>query len=279
MAEVGDITLSKQGIIQWKITGDLLQRFKNAEFEKVFFSPNFNAIGGKWYFGINPNGFNTEGVANFKIVCASIECKEKELNASYYVDSVSLEYSQINCDGKNITKAQCINRDGSRNIGFNPPFLHKNIQNVHELIFRLKLWNTKATDEAEEQFLSNQCPDNKKLPNEWIECAMSQDKQVVRFLAVLGFTEFAPKFEENGLRKMEDLKHLSSEELTQLGVAKLTDRKRIMAEVSEYFAVQSKDLDRGVFEWKITGNLMEQFKNAQYKKYFISPYFKAIGCE
>eukprot|EP01083_Nonionella_stella_P275958 937363_1 len=94
MARVGDITRSEQGIIQWKITGDLLQRFKNAEFEKHFFSPNFNAIGGKWYFVIYPNGLNTEGIAHFAIVCASIECKEKKLNASYYVDIMSLEYSQ-----------------------------------------------------------------------------------------------------------------------------------------------------------------------------------------
>eukprot|EP01083_Nonionella_stella_P182711 658089_1 len=109
MPRVGDITLSEQGIIQWKITGDLLQRFKNAEFEKLFYSPNFNAIGGKWYFGINPNGFNTEGVAHFYLVCASIECKEKELNASYYVDIKSLEYSQINCDGQIIkTKNHCV---------------------------------------------------------------------------------------------------------------------------------------------------------------------------
>eukprot|EP01083_Nonionella_stella_P182709 658084_1 len=276
MAEEGDITLSKQGIIQWKITGDSLQRFKNAEFKKAFWSPNFNAIGGEWYFAIYPNGNATEGIAFIELYCASIECKEKELNVSYYVDSVSLEYSQTNCSGHKITKAQW---KASKFIVLNPPFLHKDIQNVHELIFRLKLWNTKATDEAEEQFLSNQCPDNKKLPNEWIECAMSQDKQVVRFLAVLGFTEFAPKFEENGLHKMEDLKHLSSEGLTQMGVAKLKDREVIMADVSEYFAVQSKDLDRGVFEWKITGGLMQQFKNAQYKKIFFSPHFKAIGCE
>eukprot|EP01083_Nonionella_stella_P098505 277051_1 len=122
MARVGDI-ISEQGIIQWKITGDLLQRFKNAEFKKVFYSPYFNAIGGKWYFGIVPNGQNTEGIAHFEIWCASMECKEKEVNASYYVDIMSLEYSQIKCDGQIIkTKNHC--------VVLNPPFLHKDIQNV-----------------------------------------------------------------------------------------------------------------------------------------------------
>eukprot|EP01083_Nonionella_stella_P098504 277050_1 len=98
MARVGDI-ISEQGIIQWKITGDLLQRFKNAEFRKPFFSPSFNAIGGKWYFAIAPNGIITEGITFLILSCASIESKEKELNVSYYIDSASVGYSQINIDG------------------------------------------------------------------------------------------------------------------------------------------------------------------------------------
>eukprot|EP01083_Nonionella_stella_P288712 982418_1 len=71
----GDITLSEQGVIEWKINGDSLHRFKNAKFEDLFLSPRFNAIGGKWSFVIAPNGGVTEGIPYFYLCCASIESK------------------------------------------------------------------------------------------------------------------------------------------------------------------------------------------------------------
>eukprot|EP01083_Nonionella_stella_P114495 338604_1 len=84
---------------EWKVNNYWMQKWKNAKYKKAFFSPKFNAIGGEWYFAIYPNGNATEGIAFIELYCASIECKEKELNVSYYVDSVSLEYSQTNCSG------------------------------------------------------------------------------------------------------------------------------------------------------------------------------------
>eukprot|EP01083_Nonionella_stella_P307117 1078325_1 len=96
----GDITLSEQGVIEWKINGDSLHRFKNAKFEDLFLSPRFNAIGCRWYFRIYPNGYITEGISYFFLNCTSIESKEKELNVSYYIDSASVGYSQINIDGQ-----------------------------------------------------------------------------------------------------------------------------------------------------------------------------------
>eukprot|EP01083_Nonionella_stella_P007907 22755_1 len=101
-----------RGVFEWKINGDLMEQFKNAQYKKAFFSPHFKAIGCKWYFAIMPNGWDTEGTAKFYIVCNSIE--SNEVNVSYYVDGPSLEYSQMNCDGKNITNEQCINDDKSR---------------------------------------------------------------------------------------------------------------------------------------------------------------------
>eukprot|EP01083_Nonionella_stella_P301769 1037210_1 len=89
------ITQSEHGFIQWKITGDLLNQFKNAKYKKVFWSPTFKAIGGEWRFGIYPNGKTTEGNARLFIFCKSIE---DELILSYYVDSIGLDYSQINIE-------------------------------------------------------------------------------------------------------------------------------------------------------------------------------------
>eukprot|EP01083_Nonionella_stella_P044381 119491_1 len=86
------ITQSEHGFIQWKITGDLLNQFKNAKYKKVFRSPIFSAIGCEWKLAIGPNGFNTEGIGHLQITCNSIESGQEELYSlllcilSYYVE-------------------------------------------------------------------------------------------------------------------------------------------------------------------------------------------------
>eukprot|EP01083_Nonionella_stella_P135745 412900_1 len=107
-----------QGVLEWNISGALMQQFKSAQYKKTFYTPRFKAVGGEWQLAICPNGYQTEGIALLRIWCKTIE--SEEVNVCYYVDSTSLEYSQMDCDGKHITKAQCID--------FDPPFRHEDIQ-------------------------------------------------------------------------------------------------------------------------------------------------------
>eukprot|EP01083_Nonionella_stella_P301770 1037211_1 len=74
------ITQSEHGFIQWKITGDLLNQWKNAKYKKYFTSPHFNTMGGEWHFTIAPNGFNSI---------------EDELILSYYVEQKALDICRL----------------------------------------------------------------------------------------------------------------------------------------------------------------------------------------
>eukprot|EP01083_Nonionella_stella_P301772 1037215_1 len=65
------ITQSEHGFIQWKITGDLLNQWKNAKYKKYFTSPHFNTMGGEWRFTIVPNGWTREGIGHLEITCKS----------------------------------------------------------------------------------------------------------------------------------------------------------------------------------------------------------------
>eukprot|EP01083_Nonionella_stella_P009093 26347_1 len=59
-----NLTRSKQGYIEWKITGDLLQQVKNATQGQEFISPGFETIDGmKWRIMLRPlqNGPNLPG--------------------------------------------------------------------------------------------------------------------------------------------------------------------------------------------------------------------------
>eukprot|EP01083_Nonionella_stella_P311813 1113099_1 len=102
------ITQSEHGFIQWKITGDLLNQFKNAKYKKVFRSPIFSAIGCEWKLVIAPNGFNTEGIAHLQIKCKSIESGQEELIRSYYVEIMALNHSQNNFDGNTFKKGKSL---------------------------------------------------------------------------------------------------------------------------------------------------------------------------
>eukprot|EP01083_Nonionella_stella_P053722 141988_1 len=217
-----------QGVFEWNISGDLMQQFKNAQYQKFFYSPRFKAIGCEWYVRIYPNGWTTKGTAELDIVCHSIECKE--VNVSYYVDSSSLAYSQINCDGRSIKKK-------NDDIPFDPPFHHKDIQNQSELIFRVKLWHKATMDTMEERFVSNVLSEKKTLPKEWIECAMTPANEIWRFLALLGLEEHAPAFLENDLHTMQDLKTVPIDDLKGMGIPHMRC-KQILIEMCVYFGIK-----------------------------------------
>eukprot|EP01083_Nonionella_stella_P301771 1037212_1 len=174
------ITQSEHGFIQWKITGDLLNQWKNAKYKKYFTSPHFNTMGGEWHFTIAPNGWDTEGIGHLQIDCDSIESGQEELILSYYVEIMSLNHSQINRNGNTFKKDKC--------RVLNPPFKHKEIQNKSSITFGIRLWANKSIDKAESQFLSALYSQS---PKEWREYFITRTNRVTTLLSAVGMEQYA----------------------------------------------------------------------------------------
>eukprot|EP01083_Nonionella_stella_P136098 413951_1 len=222
------ITQSEHGFIQWKITGDLLNQFKNAKYKKLFWSPTFKAIGGEWSFGIYPNGKATEGNAHLFIYCDSIE---DELILSYYVESIGLDYSQINIDGNGNT---CKKED---NYMLKSPFKHKEIQNKSSITFGIRLWANKSIDKAESQFLSGLYSQS---PKEWREYFITRTNRVTTLLSAVGMEQYAAVFKDNEYKTIHHLRDLSHMDLEEIGVSVWTHRRAILDGITSYFTSKQK---------------------------------------
>eukprot|EP01083_Nonionella_stella_P218107 782428_1 len=99
-----NLTRSKQGYIEWKITGDLLQQVKNATQGQEFISPEFETIDGtKWRIVLRPlkNGITDPPGCSLK--CVTLSANKAKICANVYLNVVELEKSGV--DGLTFTNA------------------------------------------------------------------------------------------------------------------------------------------------------------------------------
>eukprot|EP01083_Nonionella_stella_P272229 922980_1 len=113
---------------EWKVSNYLLKQWKDAKFKKAFFSPKFNAVGAEFYFGIYPNGWDSEGTAYLYLVSK----EENEIHFGYYIGIEPFNHYQINFKKNKIKKGA--------EVAFNSPFKWKDIQNKSEITIGIKIW-------------------------------------------------------------------------------------------------------------------------------------------
>eukprot|EP01083_Nonionella_stella_P066795 176205_1 len=117
---------------EWKVSNYWMQKWESAKYKKVFFSPAFHAIGGKWKIRIYPNGWYTEGAADLDIKCKSIESDEQEINVCHYGEIKALNYCQISFDGKRVKKGEAVR--------CNSAFKWNDIKNESQITIGIKIW-------------------------------------------------------------------------------------------------------------------------------------------
>eukprot|EP01083_Nonionella_stella_P136095 413944_1 len=223
------ITQSEHGFIQWKITGDLLNQFKNAKYKKLFWSPTFKAIGGEWYFRIYPNGWSQEGVAALDIVCEAIESDVNHVHVCHFVESVTLNYSQVHLDGNSVEEDEAVECES--------PCKHKEIQNKSSITFGIRLWANKSIDKAESQFLSGLYSQS---PKEWREYFITRTNRVTTLLSAVGMEQYAAVFKDNEYKTMQHLRDLSHKDLEEMRVSVGAHRKAILDGITSYFTSKQK---------------------------------------
>eukprot|EP01083_Nonionella_stella_P181122 647786_1 len=91
-----NLTRSKQGYIEWKITGDLLQQVKNATQGQEFISPEFETIDGtKWRIVLRPlqNGMsNTPGCS---LKCVTLGANKAKIAVNFLFNIMELDKSGV----------------------------------------------------------------------------------------------------------------------------------------------------------------------------------------
>eukprot|EP01083_Nonionella_stella_P299920 1021290_1 len=211
------------------------------------------------------------------------------MNLGYYVDIVALEHSQMNLDGTTLAKKD-------KYITLSSPFRFSEIQNRSEITICVRLWETQSMDKAETQLISNlYSRNNKRLPTEWREYFVAETNRITTLLSGLGLAQYAAVFTQKEYRTVHQLTGLGHHDLQSIGVNSQGARKRMLAGISGFFAVEpnlrnreeeksydvgikrQNDADKyGSIEWTITGNLLQQFKDAKHKSLFLSPEFETI---
>eukprot|EP01083_Nonionella_stella_P144073 449108_1 len=271
--ETMDLNKQNNTLFEWKVSNYLLAKWKNSKHKQYFFSPKFNGIGGVWYLSIYPNGLDTEGIAHLYITCESIDSDQKQIRVAHYTDIISLDYCSVKMDGKTIKKS------GPDYIVCDAPFAKQDIIDKRDITIAIKVWAPASIDAHEARFVSNLYVNRKKSAKEWREYFVAPGSQVTRFLTLLGLQEYAAGFRKNKYEMMRDIKDLTKDDLKEMGVNAGKDRNVIIEAIGAYFAMAHEVKDKSVFEWKVNGDLLQQFKDAKYQKLFFSPRFNACGGE
>eukprot|EP01083_Nonionella_stella_P024699 68095_1 len=91
-----NLTRSKQGYIEWKITGDLLQQVKNATQGQEFISPEFETIdGAKWQIILRPlkNGWMIQPGCILK--CVTLSANKAKIGDNFLFNIMELDKSGV----------------------------------------------------------------------------------------------------------------------------------------------------------------------------------------
>eukprot|EP01083_Nonionella_stella_P024701 68107_1 len=227
-------------LFEWKITKPFLQQWKNAKKGERFRSPQFNAVGYKWYLYIYPNGKDTEGTAHLYIDCYGLK-KDDSKGVSYYADTIGLvsNVHQVKFN-KRIYKNEdkCVDK-----IVCDPPFQMNDIRNQFEINIAIKLWRSSiifgnvrmpfATADdmggKVQSIIDRYSKQNQKIPPKaWREFFVASPTQITNWLVDLGFLQFAAIFKENQYETISELHGLSNEDLEEMGIEEPELRKTII---------------------------------------------------
>eukprot|EP01083_Nonionella_stella_P098372 276582_1 len=85
---------SEFGFIQWEITGNLLQQFKDAEHKQAFYSPQFRTISETiWRIIFYPRGDTSPEDCSIYLECVKLNDKKQRIGVNYSLDIMELDWT------------------------------------------------------------------------------------------------------------------------------------------------------------------------------------------
>eukprot|EP01083_Nonionella_stella_P067898 179886_1 len=75
---------TKYGFIEWKVNGNLMEKFKNAKHKQVFYSPQFETIDGTiWRICFYPHGRQSPDDCSIRLQCVKLNSPNKPMGVCY----------------------------------------------------------------------------------------------------------------------------------------------------------------------------------------------------
>eukprot|EP01083_Nonionella_stella_P075657 205737_1 len=88
---------TKYGSIEWKVTGNLLEQFKNAKHEQKFVSPQFETIDGTiWRIWFYPQGLESPNDCSIYLECAKLNASKQPMGVCYSFTIREVDWSNDN---------------------------------------------------------------------------------------------------------------------------------------------------------------------------------------
>eukprot|EP01083_Nonionella_stella_P251647 868028_1 len=85
----------RHGIIEWKITGDLLQQCQEAKHKSEFFSPEFKTIDGtKWRIQFYPRGYKSPDNCSVYLECVALASNKAKIGVNYSLEFVEVSWTK-----------------------------------------------------------------------------------------------------------------------------------------------------------------------------------------
>eukprot|EP01083_Nonionella_stella_P245260 852702_1 len=79
-------------LIQWQVTGDLLQQFKDSK-KKAFYSPQFNTIDGTvWRLQFYPHGNGSPEDCSIYLECVKLNANKPQIGVNYSFNIMELDW-------------------------------------------------------------------------------------------------------------------------------------------------------------------------------------------
>eukprot|EP01083_Nonionella_stella_P175302 610099_1 len=80
-------------LIQWQVTGDLLQQFKDSKHKKAFYSPQFNTIDGTaWRLQFYPHGYESPDDCSIYLECVKLNANKPQIGVNYSFNIMELDW-------------------------------------------------------------------------------------------------------------------------------------------------------------------------------------------
>eukprot|EP01083_Nonionella_stella_P278234 946117_1 len=81
------------GFIEWKVTGDLLQQFKDAKRKQEFYSPQFTTNDGNiWRIQFCPHGYESPDYCSIFLECVKLSGNKTQIGVNY-----SFNITEVDC--------------------------------------------------------------------------------------------------------------------------------------------------------------------------------------
>eukprot|EP01083_Nonionella_stella_P061463 160180_1 len=97
---------NKNGLIEWRVTGNLLHQFKNAKQKQRFDSPQFQTIDGTtWRIGIYPRVYHSPDHCVIVLECVQLSHNKQRIGINFSFNVMELDWIEdawsgaFECDG------------------------------------------------------------------------------------------------------------------------------------------------------------------------------------